>query len=142
MLQDSRDDKDLADAYGIDAEVLGSLPPGRFTLVNFFRLREQAIGPDGLADGRSGLEAMMQYASTSGACLEAAGGRFLSQGLAAGALRGEDSQDWDIVVAAEYPYGDALREIGRASCRDRVCKYLLIVVVPGSLKKKQTQTHD
>src|SRR3546814_13564646 len=109
MLQDSRDDKDLADAYGIDAEVLGSLPPGRFTLVNFFRLREQAIGPDGLADGRSGLEAMMQYASTSGACLEADGGRFLSQGIAAGALSGEGSQAWDIVVVAEDLNGDELR---------------------------------
>src|SRR3546814_17864106 len=109
MLQDSRDDKDLADAYGIDAEVLGSLPPGRFTLVNFFRLREQAIGPDGLADGRSGLEAMMQYASTSGACLEAAGGRFPSPGIAPGALWGEDSQAWDTGYTAEDPHGDPPR---------------------------------
>src|SRR3546814_20857779 len=30
-------------------------------------------------------------------------------------------------------------EIGRASCRDSVCKYLYISVVPVSLKKKQTQ---
>src|SRR3546814_20995417 len=111
MLQDSRDDKDLADAYGIDAEVLGSLPPGRFTLVNFFRLREQAIGPDGLADGRSGLEAMMHSASTSGACLQASGGRFLSQGTAAGPRWGEDSQPSDTGVVAEYPNGHALRPL-------------------------------
>src|SRR3546814_19181621 len=28
-------------------------------------------------------------------------------------------------------------EIGRASCRERVCQYVLILVVPVSLKKKQ-----
>src|SRR3546814_13248982 len=28
-----------------------------------------------------------------------------------------------------------VQEIGRASCRDRVCRYLYICVVPGSLKK-------
>src|SRR3546814_18397799 len=32
-------------------------------------------------------------------------------------------------------------EIGRASCRERVCKYVLISVVVGSLKKKHT-THN
>src|SRR3546814_16388272 len=30
-------------------------------------------------------------------------------------------------------------EIGRASCRERVCQYVLISVVAGSLKKKRTQ---
>src|SRR3546814_1528452 len=31
-------------------------------------------------------------------------------------------------------------EIGRASCRERVCKYVYISVVAGSLKKKLTNT--
>src|SRR3546814_13672630 len=31
-------------------------------------------------------------------------------------------------------------EIGRASCRERVCQYVLISVAAGSLKKKKTQT--
>src|SRR3546814_11713040 len=36
-------------------------------------------------------------------------------------------------------HGDcALDEIGSASCRERVCKYLLLRVVAGLLKKKQT----
>src|SRR3546814_16134347 len=30
-----------------------------------------------------------------------------------------------------------LAEIGRASCRERVCQYLLVQVVPGTLKKKK-----
>src|SRR3546814_18302944 len=32
-------------------------------------------------------------------------------------------------------------EIGRASCRERVCQYVLIAVGAESLKKKQTGTH-
>ena len=111
MTGGARDDDALAAAYGIDPEVLRSLPAGRFTLVNFFRLRDHAIGEAGLVDGRSGLEAMMQYAHVSRPCLEAAGGRFLTQGIPVGTLWGEDNQDWDIVVLAEYPNGDALRAL-------------------------------
>lgn len=111
MTTASSDDNDLAVTYGIDPDVLDSLPAGQFTLVNFFRLRDRAIGDEGLNDGRSGLEAMMHYASVSGPCLEAAGGRFLTQGIPAGILWGEDSQHWDIVVLAEYPNGDAFRAL-------------------------------
>ena len=53
----------------------------------------------------------MRYASVSGPCLEAAGGRFLTRGIPAGTLWGDDSKDWDIVVVAEYPHGDALRAL-------------------------------
>src|SRR3546814_13787582 len=34
-----------------------------------------------------------------------------------------------------------VEEIGRASCRDRVCKYVLISVVAGSLNKKTSIDH-
>lgn len=111
MTQVAHTDEALAAVYGIDPDVLSALPAGRFTLVNFFRLRDQALNEAGVADGRSGLEAMMEYSSVSGPCLEAAGGRFLAQGLHAGVLWGQDSQDWDIVVLAEYPNGDALRSL-------------------------------
>src|SRR3546814_18685901 len=33
------------------------------------------------------------------------------------------------------------REIGRASCRERVCQYVLISVVAGSLKKKKKSNY-
>lgn len=102
---------DLAAAYGIDPDVLGALPEGRFTLVNFFRLRDRATDEAGVDEGRSGLEAMMRYASVSGPCLEAAGGRFLTQGIPAGILWGEDSTTWDVVVVAQYPTGDAFRSL-------------------------------
>src|SRR3546814_11479557 len=40
--------------------------------------------------------------------------------------------------------GDAVldSEIGRASCRERVCQYVEISVVAGSLKKKQSAIHN
>src|SRR3546814_12030230 len=47
--------------------------------------------------------------------------------------------------ARELPQGgegggkDRLRQIGRASCRERVCQYVEISVVAGSFKKKKTK---
>src|SRR3546814_16155222 len=35
--------------------------------------------------------------------------------------------------------GQRFDQIGRASCRERVCQYVSILVVAGSLKKKQKQ---
>src|SRR3546814_12033677 len=35
---------------------------------------------------------------------------------------------------------DLAREIGRASCRERVCQYVSISVVAGALKKKKAET--
>ena len=107
----SSTDEDLAAAYGIDPDILRALPQGQFTLVNFFRLRDQATDEAGVGERRSGLEAMMQYARISGPCLEAAGGRFLTQGIPAGMLWGEDTETWDVVVVAQYPTGDAFRTL-------------------------------
>ena len=103
--------EDLAATYGIDPNILDALPEAPFTLVNFFRLRDRATDDAGADDGRSGAEAMMQYARSSGPCLEAAGGRFLTQGIPAGMLWGEDSSKWDIIVVAQYPTGDAFRAL-------------------------------
>src|SRR3546814_14615504 len=54
--------------------------------------------------------------------------------LPAIACRELDRLDGDRIVDAETA-GD---QIGRASCRERVCKYVSISVVAVSLKKKQT----
>ena len=99
---------DLAAAYGIDPRVLQAVPFGPFTLINLFRLRDRATDAHGVEDGRSGLEAMMQYASVSGPCLDAAGGRFLTTGIPIGNLWGHDDTEWNIVVVAEYPSLDTL----------------------------------
>src|SRR3546814_13650081 len=37
------------------------------------------------------------------------------------------------------PLAVVIEEIGRASCRERVCQYVLISEVAGSLKKKKTK---
>src|SRR3546814_3198121 len=49
------------------------------------------------------------------------------------------------VRRAVDPHGKFLNphlEIGRASCRERVCQYVLISVVAVSLKKKKKQTYQ
>src|SRR3546814_10978648 len=38
-------------------------------------------------------------------------------------------------------FADDITQIGRASCRERVCQYVLISVVAGSLKKKKSDKH-
>src|SRR3546814_14539730 len=48
----------------------------------------------------------------------------------------------DMTVAGEASNGVEAVEIGRASCRERVCPYVEISVVAGSLKKKSTNTND
>src|SRR3546814_16189746 len=70
-----------------------------------------------------------------------------------------DSREWRRVVAArdrrtvhirpkdarssfsrpQKPIHDAVEEIGRASCRERVWQYVLISVVAVTLKKKKTK---
>src|SRR3546814_11178511 len=43
-----------------------------------------------------------------------------------------------LAVERELALGDAVGEIGRASCRERVCQYVSISVVAVSLNKKST----
>jgi uncharacterized protein (DUF1330 family) len=112
---------DLLACYGDGAD--GSSPSARqgralleapadgpVTLVNLFKLRRTAqyrAGEDDGADAVSGQEAMMRYASVSGAALERAGGRFLVLGPVAGTLIGEN-EDWDAVAVGSYPNRRAL----------------------------------
>src|SRR3546814_19762862 len=87
-------------------------------------------------------------------------GRVTVQGIGVGhkraledLARATDRQGIKPVVAAEYPFQrlpDALdhlergafgkvvvKEIGRASCRERVCQYVSISLVAGSIQKKR-----
>src|SRR3546814_11644603 len=56
-------------------------------------------------------------------------------GRAAGELRA--GGEADLVVDDEVDAAAGI-EIGRASCRERVCQYVWISVVAGTLKKKKT----
>src|SRR3546814_15250737 len=42
-----------------------------------------------------------------------------------------------VIAGIAYPL-----KIGRASCRERVCQYVLYSVVAGNFKKQSTQEHD
>src|SRR3546814_16311692 len=52
--------------------------------------------------------------------------------------RKADIEDPPPRPAPRLRIGDRRFEIGRASCRERVCPYVCISVVAGSLKKKKT----
>jgi uncharacterized protein (DUF1330 family) len=86
---------------------LAQLGDGAITLVNHFAIRPVADYDDPSIEACSGVEAMMRYAAVSERCLAAVGGRFLTQGLGAHALWGEDDE-WDLLVVAAYPSTAAL----------------------------------
>ena len=105
------DRKRLAHEYGLvvgsdgGVDALERLGDGPITVVNEFQLREVADYTDG--DACSGVDAMLRYGASSGACLEAVGGRFVAQALPTGAVWGESNSNWDLVVVAEYPNVEA-----------------------------------
>src|SRR3546814_14870891 len=47
-----------------------------------------------------------------------------------------DCSRGDVIAAADAPPEAAAQQIGRASCRERVCQYVWISGVAGSLKKQ------
>ena len=99
------DRRDLAADYGLSAAAIDLAGAAPLTVVNLFELNEIARYPGG--EECPGVEAMRRYGATSGPCLEAAGGRFLSQALPTGAVWGEDDGPWHLLVVASYPDADA-----------------------------------
>lgn len=81
------------------------------TVVNFFKLREEAAYSEGMETmsppGASGKEAFDRYAAVSGPTLEKVGGRFLLLAPFEAALMGAE-EDWDLVVVGTYPDSEAL----------------------------------
>ena len=102
----------LANEYGLvvdddgTVEALQRVGDRPVTVVNLFALRDVAEYADG--DACSGVEAMLRYSASSGACLEAVGGRFVAQALPTGVIWGATPDgSWDVVVVATYPHVDA-----------------------------------
>ncbi|SDW79653.1 protein of unknown function [Ruegeria halocynthiae] len=80
------------------------------TLVNFFKMRDFASYPVGLAvgeDGISGDDAFQRYAAVSMPSLEKVGGRFLLVAPFSTTFIGA-AEDWDLVAIGSYPNPDAL----------------------------------
>ena len=92
---------DLAADYGLSPEAIDLAGAAPLTVVNLFELNETARYPSG--DQCPGVEAMRRYGAASGPCLEAAGGRFLSQALPTGVVWGDDDGPWHLLVVASYP---------------------------------------
>lgn len=71
------------------------------TLINFFKLRDSALYPDG-SDAVTGQEAFSSYASVSVPTMERVGGTFLFVGPYQGTFLGDD-EDWDLTAIGSYP---------------------------------------
>src|SRR3546814_19141135 len=63
-------------------------------------------------------------------------------GLSGGLFADQTLLDWrgDVLDLIDAKAEGAVIQIGRASCRERVCQYVSISVVDVSLKKKKTES--
>lgn len=86
--------------------LLEKAPETPVTLINFFKLRDKAVYPDGTQDV-SGQDAFASYAAVSLPAMERAGGRFLHVGPFKGMFLGSE-EDWDLVAVGAYPNLEAL----------------------------------
>lgn len=83
---------------------------GPITLINFFKLREQADYPAGSAAAAapgSGQEAFARYAEVSVPTLDKVGGRFLLLAPFEASFLGEE-EDWDLVAIGSYPNTESM----------------------------------
>lgn len=84
---------------------IAALPPDQpVTLVNFFKMRAQALYPPGTEPAAqiSGRTAFGRYTAVSGACLEDVGGQFRCVAAHKETFIGA-TEDWDIVAVGTYP---------------------------------------
>ncbi len=72
------------------------------TFVNFFKMRDEAIYPDGQEVDLSGEAAFQRYADVSVPTVEKVGGRFLLLAPYETAFLGVD-ENWDLVAVGAYP---------------------------------------
>lgn len=88
-------------------QVLERDPERPITLINLFKLREEAHYPDGSGLDGSGREAFDRYATVSIPSMQSTGGEFLFVGPVEGGFIGTDG-DWDIAAIGRYPSTDAM----------------------------------
>ncbi len=82
-------------------------PDRPISLVNLFKLREEARYEPGSGLSGTGQEAFDRYAAVSAPALARAGGAFLMVAPFEGMFAGP-SEDWDLVVVGSYPGTSAL----------------------------------
>jgi len=81
------------------------------TVVNFFKLKDQADPT--LTDGKTmtGIEAFAIYAETSVPKVSEVGGHFILRGNVEGSLIGSDLPQWDIIAIGQYPRRECFLEL-------------------------------
>jgi len=92
------------------ARILTCPPSQPITLVNFFKLRENACYGSSKTDrdvNISGNDAFNRYASVSIPAMENIGGKFLHIGPFVGTFLG-DEEEWDVTAIGAYPNVKAL----------------------------------
>ncbi|MEP3246614.1 MAG: DUF1330 domain-containing protein [Sneathiella sp.] len=72
------------------------------TFVNFFKMRDEAIYPEGQGVSISGEAAFQRYATVSVPTVEKVGGRFLLLAPFEASFLGAD-ENWDLVAVGAYP---------------------------------------
>ncbi|MES2932196.1 MAG: DUF1330 domain-containing protein [Pseudomonadota bacterium] len=82
-------------------------PDQPVTLINYFKLRQDALYPPTAALGGSGREAFDRYTAVSVPSMQSAGGEFLFVGPVEGGFMGAQVE-WDIAAIGRYPTTDAL----------------------------------
>lgn len=90
--------------------LIDKAPDGGVTLINFFKMREEAVYPAGsetATDPGTGDEAFQRYAAVSGGVLEKVGGHFMLVAPCKGSLVGED-ESWDLIAIGTYPDVDSV----------------------------------
>jgi uncharacterized protein (DUF1330 family) len=86
-----------AQSFGATAD-----SPEPVFMLNLLRFKERADGVDA-AEGISGLEAYMRYASATAGHLERVGGELLWAGACDSALIGPGDPEWDVAAVVRYP---------------------------------------
>jgi uncharacterized protein (DUF1330 family) len=79
-------------------------------MINLLRFKDRADGIDA-DDAISGVEAYHRYADLVRPHLERVGARVLLQVRATASVVGPDEQEWDLVLAVEYPSRAAFMEM-------------------------------
>jgi len=87
-----------------------SADTGPVVMLNLLRFKDRADGIDA-ADGIMGSEAYARYGAAATSFLERAGGRVLFAALPRECVIGPEEEEWDLMLAVEYPSRRAFLEM-------------------------------
>ena len=104
------------------SNLLDQQADNNITLVNFFKMRDQAAYGDVDETAATGEEAFARYAEVSVPTVERVGGRFLLLGPCEGTLFGAE-EDWDLIAVGTYPSLHALMALMEDEDYQQACRH-------------------